>query len=77
MGRSRKMKEEAEKINEEERALQIDFMDYHNSTKQYLADMKEKYGLNYHNKHKYLRKKSKNEYYLKRSNPTDSPPPPT
>ena len=74
VGRSRKLKQETEKINEEEKAMQVEFMEYHNSTKSFLENMKQKHGLNYSNKHKYLPKKSNNEYYLKKSNASESSP---
>lgn len=38
--------------------MQIDFMNYHNSTKIFLNEMKEKHDLNFGNKAKYLKRKS-------------------
>lgn len=61
IGKNKKLREEFEKKNQEEKELQVDIMNYHYQTKDFLESIATKFQVNFNNIARYLKRKHKPE----------------
>ena len=61
IGKNKQLRNQFSKTNEEELTLQMQIVTLHKNKKDFLEYIRNKFDLNYSNKHKYLKKKKKTE----------------